>query len=150
MLHNVDAQRILVVDGLYYAFQRIDVACVTGKERRLALLDAAAHNALHGTARRFRLKTSFLAAMAQNVVVEHVGVSKLACTARLATLQLAVDNDAKAQAPAGIDKQRVARAPHNALCILAVGKGTGVVLDVYTIAEDVGQQSGQGLLGEVV
>ena len=93
---------------------------------------------------RARLEAADLAAAADDVVVQDGEVPQLAGVAGLAVVELAVHDDAHAEAPADVDEDHVAVGLLAERHEFAVGHGAGVVLDgdgnVEFLLEDAAQR----------
>ena len=93
-----------------------------------ALLDQVAHLVLDGDARNLGFEAAFLAARADDLVVEEGDVAELAGEAALAVVELSVDDDADGHAAAQVEVEHVALVLRLAAGVFGIAAGAGVVL----------------------
>src|SRR5690606_13048620 len=127
---QLDGQGVVVVRGVDDVLQLdgFRVGPLAGDNAAGASVEPLLEDAGNGLARGFRFQAPFLAAVAEDFIVEYRDVAQFAGKARLAIIKLAIDHDAHADAMVDIDEQDVLFTPHSPVAEFAIGHRPGVVL----------------------
>ena len=147
-IEHLDGQHILLEQGVEDVVERDlhPLLELLREHRHAPLPELLEEDVVQGRARSARLEAPALAAAADDLVVEQREVSELPRKARLAVEDLAVDNHAQTQAPAGIDVEHRLLVVRIAVHVFAVGRRARVVLDVDRRAEPLLKQHRERLL----
>ena len=105
------------------------------QNRRASVTDLVHHLVLDRDARHFRLETAFLAAVADDLVIEIGRMAELSGKSRAAVVEFAVDDDADGHASAQVQVNDVLFLTGASLDVLSVAARAGIVLDQHAVSE---------------